>query len=112
MFSTLKNKLRYAARYLAYLYSTDIKAPDLKEGDTRSYFLAWVIETSLGSLFFFVLFGTVAAPQFYAVSTAGWNTYAALIWVMTPLICIAGFAIRVIKSAQSGYLGPISGSPW
>jgi len=112
MFRNLKNKFLYAAAYLAYLYSTDIKEPEIQDGDTRAYFIAWVIETSLGALFFFVLFGTVAAPQFYAISTSGWNTYAILIWVFLPLICIAGFAIRVIRSAQSGFTGPMTGSPW
>jgi hypothetical protein len=109
MFEKIKNKIRYYLDFLAYLYSTDIHPP-AKEGNTkRAYFIAWVVETAIGSLLFFVLFGTVAMPQFYAVSTSGWTTYSVVLWVLIPLICIGGFIVRVIRSAQSGYVGPITG---
>jgi len=84
--------------------------PETMRETIRAYFIAWVVESSVGFLIFAILFGTVAMPQFNAVSTAGWGTYAPLLWALLPLMCIAAFLIRVVQSARAGYVGPISGS--
>lgn len=81
----------------------------IKNGPARAYFIAWVTETAIGTLLFALLFGNIAMPQILAVVTSGWDTYSIIIWGVVPLICIAGFIVRVIRSAQSGFVGPVSG---
>lgn len=85
-----------------------IEKPKLET--VRAYFIAWAVESAIGLLIFSILFGTVAMPQFLAVSTAGWGTYAPLLWALIPLCCIAAYVVRIIQSAKAGYVGPISGS--
>lgn len=75
----------------------------------RAYFIAWVTETAVGTLLFAIMFGQIAMPQLLAVVTSGWDTYSIIIWGVVPMICIAGFIVRVIRSAQSGFVGPVSG---
>jgi hypothetical protein len=87
--------------------------PEKPEPETkRAYFIAWVVETSIGMLLFAIMFGTIAMPQFLAVSTAGWGIYAPLLWVLIPFLCLAAFVVRVINAAKHGYVGPMSGSPY
>jgi fatty-acid desaturase len=69
----------------------------------RARFLAWALETALGFMMFVVVFGTVAAPLFLGVSTAGWDPYAAMLWGFMMMVCIIAFMIRVINSAKAGY---------
>jgi hypothetical protein len=110
LFEKLKQKIGNALKFLLSLYSKDIKnEPAIPKGTKRAYFIAWVVETSIGTLMFIVLFGTVAMPQFLATSTTGWTLYSVTLWVLIPLICIGGFVTRVIRSAQSGFIGPITG---
>lgn len=82
---------------------------ELVSKEKRAYVLAWVTETAVGFLLFAIVFGQVAMPMFNDVSTAGWNTYAVVLWVLLPLFAIVSFAIRVVDSAKRGYVGPISG---
>lgn len=112
MFEELRKKIRYAFRVLVDLYSGNTKNEyelPVTGKTKRAYFIAWVVETSIGTLLFIVLFGTVAMPQFLATPTTGWTLYSVTLWVLIPLICIGGFVTRVIRSAQSGYTGPVTG---
>lgn len=69
----------------------------------RAHFIEWAIETALGFLFFVVMFGNVAAPQFLAVNTAGWDPYSALMWGFVMLVTIGAFMMRVIRSAKENF---------
>jgi hypothetical protein len=107
MSEKLKFWLICAVNYIMHLYSTGDLVP---AGSKRAYFISFVIESAIGLLIFAIMFGTIAMPQFLAVSTVGWGTYAPLLWAIIPLCCIAAFIVRMINAAKAGWVGPITGS--
>ena len=62
----------------------------------KARFVDTMIELGLGFLIGAILIGRVALPQFYLVSTAGWDTYTILVWPLLPFVLVAGIALAVI----------------
>lgn len=111
MFEHMKKWFKFIVSYLMFLYSTDHdEDKPVKSGMKRAYFIAWVVESAMGILIFAIIFGTIAMPQFLAVSTAGWGPYAPIVWALIPLSILVAFVVRIVNSAKAGYIGPISGS--
>lgn len=75
----------------------------ISEKPLRANFLAWALETALGSTVFIIIFGKVFYPIFMSTSTAGWDEYSLLLWGFLGMTALAAFMIRVIDSAKRGY---------
>jgi hypothetical protein len=69
-----------------------------------------VVEIGIAVVMYSIVMGSIAIPQFMTVSTAGWPTYAALLWVLIPTVAIIVFIQAMFYHVKYGvypaYMGP------
>ena len=68
--------------------------------------IGWTVEAGIALLLWAVIFGQVVYPQWVAVSTSGWNTYAVILWGITPFVALAALILRLVDTAKAGWARP------
>ena len=59
--------------------------------NNKAYLVEEVIEMAIGTLLFALFMGNISIPQFYSVSTSGWDANAILIWGIIPTVAFVAY---------------------
>lgn len=74
-----------------------------------AYLVEEIAEMCIAIFLYAILMGNIAIPMWLTVSTAGWGTYAPLLWTIIPTVAIVVFIqamfYHVKYGAYPAYLG-------